>query len=274
MNRIFGNAKRHYEIVFLATGQLLSIIFSLVGIKIFTIYMPPSSYGQFSLLLTIQMAAVQLIYGPIGNACLRFSADATTKENRNQILHASLLMACAASGVTLFASLAICFWTQTRSYQPLGMAVMTAALYSIGIGLIHILGQYFNANRDRAAFSLTGAGLSGCQVVLGLICIKIMGATPNSLLLGYLLASLFVLAGCFAYVRKVYKLDSTYSVNYTELNATLHKIGSIRGKGLINRLYAYGISFSQWGLFTMFYIASDRWALGLTHGPHPLPFTA
>src|SRR5579862_3615458 len=62
------------EAAWIVTGQFVAVTGSAIGVRILTSYLSPTAYGQLALSMTVAMFCQQAIFGPMGNAVVRFFA--------------------------------------------------------------------------------------------------------------------------------------------------------------------------------------------------------
>ncbi len=67
------------EASWVATGQALSFLGGLIGIKLLTNVMSPESYGELALGLSIAGMVNMFLFGPLGQVVLRFHSICNEK---------------------------------------------------------------------------------------------------------------------------------------------------------------------------------------------------
>ena len=240
------------EAAWVVTGQILTAVGALVGVRLLTTLLAPSEYGRLALALALAAVAQQVVFGPLAAAILRFYASAREAGElpaygsaARRLLHTRALALMAAGipliaaasaahsgpldGVLLLAALA--FATVT-GYGSAADAVQSAARRRALVALLQGTGQLLRAGTAASICWLTGAGSRGA-------------------LLGYVVASALVLFVQWLFLR----------AQGEGLADGMEPAGPAGDAPWPARLREYAAPFMLWGSFTWAQGASDRWAL-------------
>lgn len=248
------------ELATLAIGQVVSIIASVVSIKIITSEVGPDIYGNFNILLTLQVGLMQLLFGPIGGACLRFTTDAINEKKSHDLLVAAIRLALKYS-VYVISIGVIIFGLIPGDYLGYSsVPVLVMAINTVFFGILHILIQYLNGARKRNMYAFVSASLPLLQFGFCWLTLQVIGKSLYSITVGYALASAIATLVASFYILRlcIVPENCQQSVDW---------VSSGNNKAWINRISTYSLHFSQWGVFTLMYVISDKWALNLTGGP-------
>ena len=105
--------------------------------------------------------------------------------------------------------------------------------------------------RSRIVVAISQGSVVWIRLIFGIIIFVFTYQITSSILLGYLIGSLFVLIIQLLFFSFTYKLENKPSMNYVNSDRTWRK-----------RIYNYALPFTYWGIFTWGLLASDKWALG------------
>jgi O-antigen/teichoic acid export membrane protein len=230
-------------------GQAMSMLGSLVGVRLLTEVLSPEQYGELALGMTIATLVNQILLGPLGQGVLRFYAPAVERGELGQYLYAVrrlILMAIAVIGLLMLGGLV----GLVAIKQTYLIAITLAALAFAGVnGCYSILNGMQNAARQRAVVALS-QGLESwlrCFVAVGVIIW--LGATSSIAMMGFVGGGSLVLVLQGLYFRQVIPRPEWRLLQ--DENKWQQQI------------WQYSWPFSIWGIFYWGQVASDRWALGL-----------
>jgi O-antigen/teichoic acid export membrane protein len=254
------------EFVWIALGQALSVIASLIGLRLLTNYLSPAVFGEIALILTLATLVNQLLFGPLAGTALRFLApaheagntraylDATRRLTRLVTLLVGALTAVFGIGLLLFGRID---WL---------VFLITAVLYALFTGYNLILNGMQNAMRQRKVVAWHTAMGQGLQVIFVLAAVVYLGPTSYAAMLGYLVSAACILPSQFYFFRrKIFSLTQEEAISVTQTeDAHLWQ----------DKMRSYALPFVGWGAFTWAQMSSDRWALQVTSGASQVGYFA
>lgn len=236
--------KEGFWIVF---GQALSVVGSLIGIRILTGIMAPSAFGELALAMTIATLIGQVIFGPLSNGVTRFYVPAAERGELNGYFKAvsSLTVRATGSvGLVALASLPVLILTRRATWIPV---VFTALAFSLISGYNLILCGIQNAVRQRVIVALHQGLEPWARFFCAAILMVWFGGSNLVALAGYCLGIGFVLWSQFLFFRRTVASQSA---------------GNGHDRAWRTNIWNYSWPFVSWGMFTWAQLSSDRWALG------------
>jgi O-antigen/teichoic acid export membrane protein len=259
LKRVSGEIVRHIpgrrrlsgEILWVVTGQAISVIGALVGIKLLTELLPPKAYGELALAMTAATLANQTILGPLSNACTRFFAPANEAREVTQYLKAvSSLTVAAAMSLIVLGVLAV-FVLEVAGHGTWVALVAATFAFAVISGCNAIMDGMQTAARQRSVVALHQGFGTWLRFLCAVWLIDKLGVSSFAAMCGYGLGSLFtaISQGCFFTRGIVHPLSFEHEISGSALS---------RWKPTI---IDYAVPISIWGMFTWMYMASDRWAL-------------
>lgn len=228
-------------------SQIVSVLGSLVLVRVLTDYLEPSEYGQLALGLTVASLINQVVMVGLNAGIGRYYSIATEEGDLPGYIRAALRLLAVAALVVMAISLVllvVLFWL--GYFQWMGL-VAAALVFSVFSGYSASLNSMQNAARQRA----TVAVLSGVDAVLKILLVvgvmQLFGHSGAAVIIGYTLSSLIVM-GVQLYLLR--RLDSLQGEKESQLSGDW---------GM--QIWKYALPFSVWGVFTWAQQVSDRWAL-------------
>ena len=243
MSRSYRLAK---EGGWILSGQVSSVIGSLVLVRVLTGYLEPSEYGHLALGLTFASLINQLIMAGLIAGIGRFYSIAIEENAFSSYIRASTRLLVVAIfiviGITALLVLALFF---IGYMQWIGL-VFASLMLSIFSGVSAALNAVQVAARQRSKAALLSGVDSGLKIVFSVGAITLFGPSGTSVIIGYAASSLFVMVLQFYFLQ------------------ILSNMNGVKAKGLPGwdrRIWIYAMPFSVWGIFTWAQQASDRWTL-------------
>ena len=240
-----------WEFFWIGAGQGLAMIGALVGVRLMTGLLGPSSYGKLALGMTVATLAQQVFLAPLGNTSQRFFSSSLEANQFGAYLQVvrglagrmiTLLLVFAVAGVIVASTIGVAHWL------PLFLAAFVFAVIS---GTNALLDCIQNAARHRQLVALHQAAAQWARFAVAAGLILLLGSTSTIAMLGYALASVVILASQWFFFRsKVLPLSDSSVVH--DADTVRHWARQMRG---------YMWPFATWGVFTWALLASDRWAL-------------
>ncbi len=241
--RFFRLAKESSWII---CGQIISILGSLILVRVLTTYLEPAQYGQLALGLTVAGFINQLVTGGIIGGIGRFYSIAVEKQDQGSYLKASQRLLFWTTAVVIILGLLL-----TASLMIMGDfrwagLVVAIVFFSIFSSYNSALTNIQNAARQRAIGVLHGA-LDACLKIIIIISLfYFFNITSILVIVGYFLSSMIVCASQFFFLRNTLLSHRAKVIDY---------------RPWMSQIWAYSWPFSTWGIFTWLQQASDKWAL-------------
>ena len=235
------------ELALVGTGQVISALGSVIGVRLMTGVLVPEVYGEVALAITFITLIQQILVGPLSGALTRFFNVARENGELPYFFGSSFSLGVKISLVTigLLSVGALVLWLSGLSrYLVLALFTLVFALVS---GFNVLLDSIQTAARQRAVVAWhQGLGqwlryLAAVGIVLA------FGKVSAAAMAGYAAASVVVLGSQVFFFRRKMPVDPFQRL--------------IPDKQWTGRLLSYALPFSSWGLFTWMQMTSDRWAL-------------
>lgn len=235
-----------FETTWIILGYLVSIIGSILLVKILTKALSTSDYGRLSLALTIGTLVCQVGFSTSMPGISRFYTLSVEKNEIDCFWNSakdSLLKSTIASIILgVLSLLMLVYLKKTELLFISGLAIFYSILlsYSSTFSLIQ------NAARKRKIVSLINAIDSISKILLLYLMLRCLTSTSEKVIVIYILVVLMIL----------------FSQNIF-LNKLLPEIPDKKGSESFwkNRIYEFSQPFLIFNLFTWFQSNSDRWAL-------------
>jgi O-antigen/teichoic acid export membrane protein len=230
-------------------GQVFGALGAVVGVRLLTTLIAPSTYGELALGITTATLAFQVLLGPLVNAYDRFYASARETGRGGEFFRAVRRLTVRASAlivlVGLFVAGGLVLLGQSQ-WLPLAAA---AAIFGLLSGWESVLDGIQNAARERSVVALHQVARQWLRPILAVALLATVAATSAVGMGAYALASLVVLASQFWFFKRLLRsVGAAPALDVSQLP-------------LESRMLAYATPFGIWGLFTWMQVSSDRWAL-------------
>lgn len=239
------------ESAWVLTGQCAAVIGSVALVNATTRYLDPELYGQLSLGLVVAGLGTQLVLGGVAASIARHLSIATEKGELGAYrrdaarLFAAAALFVLALGTALLALLAL---LDEKRWLGLGVA---AIVLSIAGGLTATLTGVQNAARRRASAALHSAADAWLKIMLAVVLLESLGASPTSVMIGCAASAALVALAQIVTLRRA----------FGPLEAATN------GPSYLAPMMTFAWPFSTWGLFAWLQQASDRWALAALASP-------
>jgi len=225
-------------------GQVVSLVGTLVGVRVITGYLSPSEYGVLGLSLTIVALYTEVVIGGLVGAFTRFySIAAKADDVCGYVLGVRMLLIVAVSiAAVLFLVMTPLLLSgfEGLTLQGGGAVAVFATLFGSNAALNAVL----NGARRRSLVALNSVVDAWLKIGLAVIAIQWFGSSATSVLTAYA-ASLVVVIAHQAYrVRQL--RDSAQPANQ-------------RAWG--REMFMFAWPASVWGIFTWAQMVADRWSL-------------
>jgi len=225
-------------------GQLLSLVGTLVGVRILTEYLSPSAYGTLGLSLTIVALYTEVIIGGLVGAFTRFYSIASRAQDvRGYVrgVRRLLLAALATALVLLLASSPLLLSGFEGVTFKAGLVV---ALFAVLFGTNAALNAVLNGARRRSMVALNSVVDAWLKIGLAVMAIKWFGPSATSVLTAYAVSLALVLG------HQIYRVGQLQD---SGLGSGKHKWTS--------EMFMFAWPASVWGIFTWAQLVVDRWSL-------------
>lgn len=229
-------------------GQIVSMLGSLVIVRVLTEYLEPYEYGRLILSMTIAGLINQVIMGGIGNGLNRYYAIAIEKGLLKEYLrNASKLLIYSNIVLVIVFVLLYMLGAIFKFSLDLNLLIFVL-LYSVLSGFNSSLSSIQNAARQHSVVSLHSAMDSWMKIGMAILMIIIFGKNSLSVVMGYVISSFFVSMSQLLFLKRLYMRRNKVKIIAEKVDWT-------------RKIISYSWPFSVWGIFTWAQQASDRWAL-------------
>jgi len=241
------------EALWIAVGQGLAVLGSLVGVRLLTQFLEPAVYGQLALGMTLATFVQQVALGPLGGSFLRFFRPAEEAGQLGSYCEAVqiLLKRSTSILVGIIVLVALGFWGLGHVHW-LGL-MLAAFIFALISGYNSSLDSMQNAARQRAVVAWHQGLGQWLRFLVAVLLISVLGPYSSVAMLGYALASGIVLGSQFAFFRRNIWKKISAKPNAQQSDVVVWT----------RQMWDYAWPFTIWGVFTWVQFASDRWALEL-----------
>jgi O-antigen/teichoic acid export membrane protein len=234
------------EGVWITVGQILSVVASLVLVRVLTEYLDPVQYGQIALGLTIVGLVEQVTMSGLSAGINRFYSVATEKGDLGGYLNASrYLVSCATVVICIAAPVFLVLLAVGSGASLVAFAAVTI-VFSLLNSYTGMLNGIQNAARKRATVAFHSALDVWLKVLFSVGMIQWFGASSIAVVGAYLLSSLVVTGSQVLFLRRLLPRQIEWRADR---------------RPWVTQMWAYAWPFSTWGIFTWAQQSSDRWAL-------------
>ncbi len=237
------------EFIIVSVGQFLSVVGSLVGIKILTNYLSPVMYGELALGITISTMFNQIILGPLSQATYRFWSSANEQGQKNSFWNTVAFLQSIGTIVIGFIALIISIFLKVTGQDPKWQSILIAAtVLMIITGLSSTIDCIQQASRQRIIVAWHQILGQWSRPVLIIMLFLYLPKQSTTALIGYILSASIVLISQFFFLisrNKDLRLSRVMGKSREWILAILH----------------YSWPFCVWGIFTWGQSSFDRWSL-------------
>lgn len=243
------------EGVWVALGQLASLLGMLALIKVLTNYLDPSEFGLLALGLTLTNLITQVFVGGLLNGIARYFPVAVEKKDLRYFLVSAakiILKASAISFVLCFLGIAIA--TALGLPLPVGFLIC-CIVFSILAAMNSAMIAVQNAARNRKMVALHATMEAWLKVIFAFVAFVSFGASSLAAIAAYLVATVVVFASSLTFSITLYRNSSGIAGG-----------GNITSWG--NQILMFSYPFAIWGVFGWLQQSSARWSLEIFYGSH------
>ena len=231
-------------------GQVLSFSASLYGVKVLTRKLSPDEYGVLSLSLTYVALLSQVLFAPLSAGSTRFYIIAKEKNELNKYGRTLKYYLTIFSLLSLFVTIFIVLVLTITNRFKLIYILIIALLFSISSGINLIFTSIQIAARQRSLVAIIQGIDSWSRYLIAILFIILFGVFTSSVIFGYLVSSLILIALQFYYLKNILTFNDEK-----------------RSKEWEKMIWIYIWPFISWGIFTWAQISSDKWALAFFSTP-------
>lgn len=242
MSRVRRLAKEGSWVI---VGQIVSVVASLVLVRVLTETLVPAQYGQLALGLTVAGLVNQVVMGGVINGIARFYSIAAEKQDLRGYLHATRRLLLYATAVVLAISLLFIISLMWLGYKQ-WIALATAALaFSIVSGYNSALNGIQNAARQRAIVALHGGLDAWVKIGLAIVAVFWLGPSSTAVVIGYAGSSVLITVSQLLFLRHTIPVQKAQPIDHQWMR----------------QIWTYSLPFVTWGIFGWAQQSSARWAL-------------
>lgn len=237
------------ETAWVALGQIIAFLGGLAGIKLLTNMMPPESYGELALGLSLVGVVNLFLFGPLGQVALRFYS--TCRERGNIDGYTQVLIRLHGQAILFLAVLSLPILLIVGTEFGLSWAWLFALALVFGIfsGVQGTLLSLLSALRDRKMGAFTQGLDTWLRLGFAAVLVVWVGSQGHWAILGYALGSLIIVAIQLWAVR-----------HHGFLGERINNI-DIQDRGLRAEFLAYGLPFLAFAGLASISQYADRWLL-------------
>jgi O-antigen/teichoic acid export membrane protein len=237
-----------FETIWIIISYIISILGSILLVKLLTKYLSTNEYGELTLALTIGTLVCQVAFAISMPGISRFYTLSVEKTDifsflqaaKETLLKSTILSFCFG----VIAIIALFFLHR----NVLVIATILAIFYSILSSYNSTLSLIQNAARKRKVVSIVSALDAISKLLILLLFLNAFMATSEVVIVCYLLVVLLVLVSQFYFIRNLL-VDVPKDILYKQM--------------WVDKIYKFSKPFLIFNLFTWFQSNSDRWALEL-----------
>lgn len=240
------------EFIWISLGQAAAVLGAIVGVRLLTELMDPSTYGQLALGMTVATLVQQVVLGPLSNGAIRFYAPAREADALRGYLSAVGHLVLRATGGIVLAAFVLCLGLALAGQSRwIGLSA-AAVCFALLTGYNSVLNGIQNAARQRAIVALHQGFASWGRFLLAAGLVLWLGANSTVAMTGYGLAILIVL------------ISQVWFFHRTLLSGTrLSDISRTPPDRWKKEIFTYTWPIAVWGIPTWAQLVSSRWALQL-----------
>ncbi|RPH52578.1 MAG: lipopolysaccharide biosynthesis protein [Desulfobacteraceae bacterium] len=229
-------------------GQAMSVVGSLIGVRLLTELLAPAAYGELALGMTVATLVNQAVLGPLSNGVMRFYAPAVEQDDFGGYLNAVKCLVLSATGVTVILILTMVVGLLIAGQTKMIGIAIAAFIFAILSGYNSILSGIQNAARQRAIVALHQGMESWARFLVAAGLLMCLSATSTMAIVGYAVAAILVLGSQYVFFKRIVPKGVT---------------GQDKKEDWQKEMWNFSWPISIFGMFTWLQLASDRWALNL-----------
>lgn len=231
-------------------GQFLTVIGTIVQIRVLTEYLPPAAYGELQLALTISGLVTGTLMASVTPGIARYYSISAEQGDTSSYLKAcKRLMGYATLAVLIvgFMLLVMLIFLDMMQWILLSILVLGFGLFASYSGT---LGSIQNAARQRIIVALHNVADAWLKIAIAVVCISVLGNISAAAALGFFFTAVLITISQLFFIKKLPSLSQ--EVKRSEASEDW-------GRSML----LFSKPFLIWGLFGWMQQSSSRWALGL-----------
>jgi O-antigen/teichoic acid export membrane protein len=242
------------ESTWVVLGQFVTLVGSLILVRVMTSYLTPNEYGQLALSLTAVGLISQIAMNSVSASISRYLPVAIARQDLPQFSSAANRILFVSAGVSLFIGVTLSFtlWVNQHSDWAwlclLGFSFATISLYNFTANSVQ------NAARNRSIVALHTSLETWLKVLFGAAAVIQLGATASSALLGYIVAVSLILLSQWFFLKHSFVNKSSFE--QTRKSSSTQSTGQWQ-----HDIWQFAWPFATWGVFTWAQQVSDLWSL-------------
>ena len=243
------------EGVWVALGQLASLLGTLALIKVLTNYLDPSQFGFLALGLTLTNLVTQVFVGGLLNGIARYFPVAVEKKALSHFLASAANIIFKASAISfVLCCSGIVIATALGSSLKVGF-LLCCVVFSILAAMNSAVIAVQNAARNRKMVALHATMEAWLKVTFAVVAFVAFGASSLAAIAAYIVATIVVLASSLTFSLELYRNSSVIADG-----------GNVPNFG--KQIFKFSYPFAIWGVFGWLQQSSARWSLEILHGTH------
>lgn len=227
-------------------GQIVTVIASLVLVRVLTEHLDTEQYGRLALTLTLGTLVGQVAFAGAIPGIMRYYSIAAEKGKTGEYYQAAIRMmgygALASLGLSALLLPTLLLLGKSDILALTGMAIIFTLLSSYNNSQSMIQ----NAARQRKVVAFHGSLVAWLKVILAAILLICLGNSPFIVLVAYILSTMLVLFSQAIFIRRL--------IPKRTICATISNQWS-------GKIWQYSKPFVFLNIFTWMQSSSDRWAL-------------
>ncbi len=238
------------ELLWVASGQVTSLLLSILTLKVLTFRLGPEGYGQFALGLSIAGGLNLFLYGPLSQAVSRYvhvCSGPGDMNTLNQVVSAWLRNAFRGVLLAGFVLVAILWGGSLAQWIAL---VFVALGYGVFSGMLSVYLADINTRRQRRTYSILQSSDAALRLMVAMILVVWWAESAVLAMSGFMVGSLLVGAVAYRMAGKGVPADTLPPAS----SAHLFSADFTR----------YAISFSLLAVPGIFATYGDRWLIQQT----------
>lgn len=239
------------ENLLLFIGALISILGSLVLVRLLTQYLNPGQYGELALALTVANLINQVVMCGLISGIGRFYSIAKESAELQEYVSQSYMLLGYATIATALIGTALLVSVVILKDQEWTKLILITVIFSIVTNYNSVFGDIQNAARNRSIVVANNSLDTILKIIFTYLAAILLGASSTMIMLAYASSAIIV----FISNRALFKY--AIPIENSKLEA------SKPSKNWKQQIWFYAWPFSAWGTFTWAQQASDRWALQL-----------
>lgn len=232
-------------------GQAMAVLGAVVGVRILTTVLPPETYGQLALGMTVATFANIVVLGPLSNGATRFFAPAREAKGLPGYFAAVKKLLFQASGVIILFAVLLCLALVIAGQTKWILLALAAFCFALLSGYNSVLNGMQNAARQRSVVALHRAVLSWGRFLLAGGLVLWLGSSSAIAMMGYCIATVLVLLSQRWFFRRTLKPADVNTYQENDFD------NEVWGDDIVR----YAWPFATWGVLGWARLASDRWAI-------------